>query len=583
VGGAENDAFLLHLPPLSAALFWDLAGGLWLAGLWYVAPAICGNDRGAVARTAGVGVLGIGIPFGLGICDLLYAPALWLALAAIATVRIRRCGWFDRRDGAPATSWDVPVLICVLVAIAWPAAVRPLMDGDSLSYHLPNAASWVVHHGVWTTGTRYWWYPSGSELFASGLLAAGGPALVGLSGLVPALVLGLRLRSIAVANGNHPLLGTAIACALLATSVASSQVVSLQNDLWLAAFFLEALVGLGPASLAVAALVKPYGFVLAAVAAALRRVDGPIAVRLLAFVPLAIWAVRDLALLAHALVPPASTWYADSLGTSIAAHLPSAFGVLASAAWGAGPVWALLMLIATAAIGFAHQGWLRWAAFASLALFLLVPFGYTNDVPQLASGQSLRYALPFVAIGAAALCMLRGRYVVGLIPVALLGAVAGIAQLWQLYWNDATTHDVRIVLLLAAAVAAGVSGVRVAGLRSALGAMALCLGVVWSAGLAGERPSAYLADRYGVAGAPAGAFDAFRATTFARVVAVRLPAGAATLIRPGVDAYDAEPADACALAHALRAGLLIALPAGSPGLACGPALFRDTTSALIAP
>ena len=584
MGGAENDASLLHLPPFSAASIWDLAGGLWLAGLWYCAPAICGNDRSAVTRAASAGVLGIALPFALGLCDALYAPALWIALAAVAGVRVRRVGWSDRDRSASGPSWDLPVLLCGLVALAWPAAVRPLMDGDSLGYHLPNAASWVVHHGVWTTGTRYWWYPSGSELFASGLFAVGGPAVAGLAGLLPALVLGLRLRAIAVANGNPALLGTSIACTLLATSVASAQLVSLQNNLWLAAFFLEALVASRPAAIAVVALVKPYGWVLAAIAAWLPRAGAASpALRLLAFAPLAVWALRDLALLAGAIVPPASTWYPGTAGTSIAAHLPGAFGVLVAAAWAAGPVWAALMLAATASIAFAREGWLRWVAFASLVLFLIVPFGYANDVPQLANGQSLRFALPFVALGAAALCMLRGRFVVALIPAALAASVVGIAGVWSVYWNDAATHDVRIVVILAALVGIALALARRGMPRFAIGAAAFCLAAAWAGGLAGARPAAYLADRYGAAGVPAGGFAAFAATTFGRVVVVGLPAGAATLLRPGVDAYDAGSGEACARARATGSGLLLGLPAGAGGLSCGRVLFEDRSSAVVAP
>ena len=144
-------------------------------------------------------------------------------------------------------------------------------------------------------------------------------------------------------------------------------------------------------------------------------------------------------------------------------------------------------------------------------------------------------------------------------------------------------HDVRVVLLVAALAAVALTFARATPLRSAIGVAAFCVASMWAGGLAGERPGAYLADRYGGAGGPAGAFEAFRSSTFARVVVVGLPAGAATLIRPAIDAYDAEPGTACSIARATGAGLLLALPVGAPGLTCGRVVLEDRTSALVAP
>ena len=91
------------------------------------------------------------------------------------------------RDDAPPY-----VLIAALVVVAWPQLVRPLLDGDSLSYHLPNAASWVQAHSLWTTATRYWWYPPASELFASGLYAVASPFALPWCGFGALALLGFR-------------------------------------------------------------------------------------------------------------------------------------------------------------------------------------------------------------------------------------------------------------------------------------------------------------------------------------------------------------------------------------------------------
>jgi hypothetical protein len=189
--------------------------------------------------------------------------------------------------------------------------------------------------------------------------------------------------------------------------------------------------------------------------------------------------------------------------------------------------------------------------------------------------------LPFVAVGAAALCMWRLRFADALVALALISCVFEVAAVWNTYWTDALTHDAPYVLACTVVIALAVVVLRSAALRSAIAVAVLLAMCSWSSGLAGARPAAYLADRYGADGVPAGAFAAFGATTSERVVVVQLPAGAASLLRSDVDIYDAQPEQACARARMLHAQLLVGLPGGAAALACGRVIFRDRSSALV--
>jgi hypothetical protein len=89
------------------------------------------------------------------------------------------------------------------------------MQGDSIAYHLPNAAAWTVTHSIWTSGTWYWFYPGGSELFAAALFSVAGPAAVALAGFVALLLLAQRLPAFAVRAGFSRLGAGALAVAVI--------------------------------------------------------------------------------------------------------------------------------------------------------------------------------------------------------------------------------------------------------------------------------------------------------------------------------------------------------------------------------
>ena len=214
--------------------------------------------------------------------------------------------------------------------------MRPLLDGDSLSYHLPNAASWVQAHSLWTTATRYWWYPPASELFAAGLDTVGGPfpiAVVRLSARLrcsdfesprgrasvtarrrfwPTRSAPQRLPSfpLAIQGGND-------AERRLARGVLRSKASGRCERLAAASTAMR--------TLAVTALIKPQGWLWR------RRIvrrKGAANLWLAALAALAIWIARDAVLLRRRPFAGGQA-HGELFGSTIVAHGAPAFGLLA--------------------------------------------------------------------------------------------------------------------------------------------------------------------------------------------------------------------------------------------------------------
>ena len=253
-----------------------LPAALWLLGLFAAAPLLRTSDRYDLTdRLRDALILGVAIPFALGFVHALYPAACWAVLAVCIAAAYGR-GFISRAATTRAADMQIPcVMIGALVTVAWPQLMRPLLDGDSLWYHLPNAASWVQAHSLWTTATRYWWYPPASELFTAALYAVSGPFTLPWCGFAALALLGFRIAAWArEAYAAPPLLADVIAAATVTAYPLAIQGGTLQNDVWLAAFWLESLWALraSPASatamrtLAITALIKPQGWILATMA-----------------------------------------------------------------------------------------------------------------------------------------------------------------------------------------------------------------------------------------------------------------------------------------------------------------------------
>jgi hypothetical protein len=575
-----------------------LAAAFWLLGLFAAAPALRTGTRYEFAdRLRDALILGVAIPFALGLVHALYAAACWAALAICLAVAYGRR--FGGKGAQRERRFPQPpyVLIGALVAVAWPQLMRPLLDGDSLSYHLPNAAAWVQANSLWTTATRYWWYPPASELFASALYAVSGPFALPWSGFGALALLGFRIAAWARdAFAAPPLLADALAAATVTAYPLAIQGGTLQNDVWLAAFWLESLWSsrnradgaTAMRALAVTALIKPQGWLLAAIA--LLAGDARRALWLTTAGALALWVVHDAILWKGAIVAPASTIYANVLGSTILAHGGPAFATLARVTFSESP-FGLIALVAAlfGPVITWRESRLGSAALASALLFFVLPFGYASSVAQLATGASLRFAAPAIAVGAVILGRAACRISAIATALLLASTLVGIWYVLAIFWNDGGTHIAIAFAAVAVAVAATAHLRRIAWPN----AVAFGLGVIAAAHLAARHPLDYYADALRVGGRSPGLYRWIKAARPPAIGGWGLRLGVVNVLSPATRTVDLSDSMPCAQAR--RDGVLLVavaqsdLPRAANGQrlgrarACGHPLYADAIAVVAQP
>jgi hypothetical protein len=537
-----------------------LFGALWLLGLFAAAPVLRREENYAfVDRLRDALILGVAIPFVLGFCSLLYPVALWVALAICVIVALRR-GPSTAALRASAQD-DRLILVAVIAMIAWPALMRPVLDGDSLSYHLPNAAAWVHAHGLWSTDPRYWWYPPASELFAAGLYAVSGPFALPWCGVGAVVLVAFRMDAWARELGASPRNASLLAAATITMLPLMLQTATLQNDVWLAAFLMESLWAashnewtVAARSSAVTALLKPYGFLFAFLAAAVTKAN--VRVWLAAAGAFALWAIHDIILWHSTVIPPGSTSYGNRFESTIIAHGLPAIGLLGWVALRTSPFVALALLVAPAGPLIATRDRaIGWAAAATFVFYLVEPLAYYGPGPQLANGASLRYAVPAMVLGALLLAPWLERMPMIATVLLTLSTVFGVAQNVYIFSSDAPTLAAAAVALLTAG--AVVLSRRIGSPWPVIALVAIVVGI--SSALAARQPVSYYGDALRFNGVPTGALYGWISRKQPAIVGgwgLRL--GIVNVISPRTRTIDLPDAAPCETARTKNA-LLVAV------------------------
>ena len=557
---------------------------MWFALLWYAAPLLDSAETDIADRFRNVCVLGVVIPFALSFCGVFWGATAIACVLVAAALRFRL-----RRESFAWPSRGSWLAIGGVIALGWPQWIRPVLEGDSLGYHLPNAASWAQMHSVWQTTAHEWFYPGGSELFAATLYALDARWALPLCGALPALLLGSRLTIWGKALGLRSWEAALCALALIATPIAAFQIGTLQNDLWLAAFFLESLwLARGPSaveSLALTALLKPVGWMYAVISLAS---PGRFSSRaLLAFLPLGLWLLRDVILLQHpavAIEPAPAYW-----STTIAGNLVATLSLLAQGLSYAGYAVVVFWLLPFAGLALAQ---LRPAAIAgSIAslLYLFLPYSFSGNVNYIAAGSSFRFTLPAMAVGALVLCALvkRARPVVLVIVAAI--AAFGAYRVLGTFWNDAWTREALLIGILGGALFA-FDRTR----WRAMSALAALLLLIAAPRLAHVRAAGFFGDWLrSPDGSPTRAFDWIAEHRPPRIVTLSVRPGIVLLASPGTRTLEADIMQPCETAAGFAALLMVGTDLDLPvaeqsrrrqvALTCGTVVYSDGAAVLIRP
>jgi hypothetical protein len=403
---------------------------------------------------------------------------------------------------------------------------------------------------------------------------------------MPALLIAARIYTVA-RNAHAPAYAAAsIAIALVCTPVAALEVGTLQNDLWLAAFFVEIVAAdRSPYSLAVCALLKPFGWIEALVAACAARVP-PRAV-LVGFVPLAFWAIRDEALLLHgkALGVVAPPYFSSTIAENVMVALPQLAHGIAMVT----PQSFLWLTVLVAGL-FVRPRRYAIAGVAALVIYAFLPLAYRSGaINYVLDASSFRFALPALACAALVAAHFARRAPAA---TAIAGYAAAVWSVWSvlaIFWNDAYTRWAIVAAALGIAAAAAV--VRTRGASTAMAALAIAIVASWAAC---SRAAGFYSDwmREG-SGKPTGVFAWIAAHKPAAVVAENVRTGAILMMSPGTRAYDVAASQGCAQARRSDALLMVGSneDLGRAQLAravagartCGNTLYEDGAAVIVQP
>jgi hypothetical protein len=480
--------------------------------------------------------------------------------------------------------------VLAALAAASPNIVRPPLDGDSLRYHLANAITWVQSGSLDPTWMWYWWYPGGSELVVAGFICAGGMWIAGVPSLMAAMMLILRMQGWLRELSVGPAAAVSIAASFLTIPAAALQTYDARNDLVSAAWFCESLWMLRkePArasiALAMLSLIKPNGWLLALVAILCAGKPRD----LVALIPVGLWAVHDLLLDRHAVVTIASAGLYNAWHTTIAANVPQSLTVLGQALLNQKPATAVLFVAAFLGVLVKDDRRIALSGLVCMVAFLFTPLSFVSYLPTLATGASLRYALPGMAVGALALAPIARRFPLPIAIAGTLSAAFGLAQVFEIFVNDRFT----IISWAGVVIIGALATIREPMVRAVAVSLSTLSLFLAGAGLARARATSFYADEMPkTQGNPTAFFEWFtRHAHVADVIDIR--AGELLVLAPGAHIVDAAQVD-CEAASRAGAWIIVGVDRDVPmalrearfagARKCGPTLFSDEAIVVSSP
>jgi NADH:ubiquinone oxidoreductase subunit 3 (subunit A) len=341
-------------------------------------------------------------------------------------------------------------------------------------------------------------------------------------------------------------------------------------------------------AVAITALIKPQGWLFAAVALIVAR--APVKVWLAAIGAIGILVVRDALLWKSAFIAPANTEYGGTYGSSIIAHGAPALALLAAVALRSSPF--ALFAIGAALLGplaLRRHPRLGWGAFIAALVFLVLPFGYASSVAQLATGASLRFAAPAIAAGALLMTRIACRRPALAAILFAASALFGACSILAVFWNDAPARAAPIVALLAVGALAVVRGTR----RPWPVAAGFAIAAIAASLLAASHPADFYADALRVDARSTGLYAWLGKSRPPAIGGWGLALGAVNVLAPRTRTVELIDADACESAR--RNGLLLVAVAENDrtaqsnasrlraARACGAVFYDDGLAVAVAP
>ena len=276
-------------------------------------------------------------------------------------------------------------------------------------------------------------------------------------------------------------------------------------------------------------------------------------------------------------------------GTTIVAQGFAGVATLGSALWNAGPGMLLAVVALGATVVASRESLIRWTALGAFAFFLIEPFGFRNDQPQLATGASLRFALPALVLGLVGVLPLLRRVALPLAFGCLALAAFQVTQVAATFANDATTHRWYVAALVVG-VAIVADALRTRGVATALAGLAL---VAYAVRLTGSHPVDYYDDLVARGTHPSQLFAWLANDRPAAVIGDHIRIGSIAVVSPGTLAINTVQVDPCGEARRADALLVIAddPPASEAALAqrrafgraCGSVRYDDGSALVVAP